>query len=151
VVDGMGLVLNHGMSRFDYLPGHPNAPAAGKRMQHNMSPMIVLLDGRPAFAFGMPGGPKIVSVTAQLALNTIAFGATPAAAIAAPRLHTEGNEPLLISQHTPDAVLAELEKLGHIVRREDDMGGPVNVLAVGPQTAKIEIASGEATGAVAGF
>ena len=84
VVDGLGLVLNHGMSRFDYSPGHPNAPAPGKRMQHNMAPMIALRDGQPAFAYGLPGGPKIVSVTAQLALNTIAFGASPAAAITAP-------------------------------------------------------------------
>ncbi len=74
VVDGMGLVLNHGMSRFDYSPGSPNAPAGGKRMQHNMSPMLVLEGGRPAFAFGLPGGPKIVSVTAQLALDLIALG-----------------------------------------------------------------------------
>ena len=72
VVDGMGLVLNHGMSPFTFSPGHPNAPAAGKRMQHNMSPMIVLEaeTGRPAFAFGLPGGPKIVNVTAQLAAST---------------------------------------------------------------------------------
>ena len=46
VVDGLGLVLNHGMSRFDYSPGHPNSPAPGKRMQHNMAPMIALRDGR---------------------------------------------------------------------------------------------------------
>ncbi len=30
VVDGLGLVLNHGMSRFDYVSGHPNSPAARK-------------------------------------------------------------------------------------------------------------------------
>ena len=151
VVDGMGLVLNHGMSRFDYSPGHPNAPAAGKRMQHNMAPMIALRDGRPAFAFGLPGGPKIVSVTAQLALNTIAFGATPAEAITAPRVHTDGGEPLLVSQDMAANVVADLEKIGHSVRREEDMGGPVNVLAVDPQTGKIDIASGESIGAVAGF
>lgn len=151
VADGMGLVLNHGMSRFDYSPGHPNAPAPGKRMQHNMAPMIALRDERPAFAFGLPGGPKIVSVTAQLALDTMVFGATPAASIDAPRLHTVGDEPLLISQHMPDSVVSELENLGHIIRREDDMGGPVNVLAVDPRTGKIDIASGETTGAVAGF
>jgi gamma-glutamyltranspeptidase/glutathione hydrolase len=151
VVDGLGLVLNHGMSRFDYSPGHPNAPAPGKRMQHNMAPMIALHDGRPAFAFGLPGGPKIVSVTAQLALNTIAFGATPAAAITAPRLHTEGDEPLLVSHDMDANVIADLEKRGHTIRREDDMGGPVNVLASDPQTGKIDIASGESIGAVAGF
>lgn len=151
VVDGLGLVLNHGMSRFDYLPGHPNAPAAGKRMQHNMAPMIVLREGRPAFAFGLPGGPKIVSVTAQLALDLVAFGATPAASIAAPRLHTEGSEPLLVSSHASDVVAAELERLGHTVRCENDMGGPVNVLAVDPHTGELDVASGEGTGAVAGF
>jgi gamma-glutamyltranspeptidase / glutathione hydrolase len=151
VVEGMGLVLNHGMSRFDYSPGHPNAPVSGKRMQHNMAPMIALRDGRPAFAYGLPGGPKIVSVTAQLALDTIAFGASPAAAISAPRLHTDGNEPLIVSQHMPASVVGELERLGHSVRRDEDMGGPVNVLAVERETGKINIASGESTGAVAGF
>jgi gamma-glutamyltranspeptidase/glutathione hydrolase len=151
VVDGLGLVMNHGMSRFDYVPGHPNAPAPRKRMQHNMSPTIALRDGQPSFAFGLPGGPKIVSVTAQLALDLIAFGTTPAAAIDAPRLHTVGDEPLAVSQHMPDRVIAELEKCGHTVRREDDLGGPVNVLAIDPQTGKIDIASGEGTGAVAGI
>jgi gamma-glutamyltranspeptidase/glutathione hydrolase len=151
VVDGMGLVLNHGMSRFDYSPGHPNVPVAGKRMQHNMAPMIALRDGRPAFAFGLPGGPKIVSVTAQLALNTIDFGATPAAAITAPRLHTDGSEPLLVSADMAENTVTDLEKMGHTVRREADMGGPVNVLAVDPETGRIDIASGESIGAVAGF
>jgi gamma-glutamyltranspeptidase/glutathione hydrolase len=151
VVDGMGLVLNHGMSRFDYSRGHPNAPAPGKRMLHNMAPMIALRDDRPAFAFGMPGGPKIVSVTAQLALNAITFGASPAASIAAPRVHTDGSQPLLVSPHMPPSVVAELEKLGHAIRNEEDMGGPVNVLAVDSQTGEIDIASGEVTGAVAGL
>jgi gamma-glutamyltranspeptidase/glutathione hydrolase len=151
VVDGLGLVLNHGMSRFDYSPGHANAPAPGKRMQHNMSPMIALGDGRPAFAFGMPGGPKIVSVTAQLVLNAIALGVSPAAAIAAPRLHTDGGEPLLVSPRMPEHVVRELADWGHQIRHEDDMGGPVNVLAVDPQSATIEVASGEGTGDVAGF
>jgi gamma-glutamyltranspeptidase/glutathione hydrolase len=151
VVERMGLVLNHGMSRFDYKPGHPNAPAAGKRMQHNMAPMIVLREGRPAFALGMPGGPKIVTVTAQLALNLIAHGASPAEAISAPRLHSDGDEPLIVSQHMAEPVVAELDQWGHVVRREDDLGGPVNVLAVDPRTGTIDIASGEGTGAVAGF
>lgn len=151
VVDGMGLVLNHGMSRFDYSRGHANAPAPGKRMLHNMAPIIVLRNDQPAFAFGMPGGAKIVSVTAQLALNAIAFGASPATSIAAPRLHTDGNEPLLVSPHLPASVVADLEELRHVLRHEEDMGGPVNILAVNSQLGEIDIASGESTGAVAGF
>ena len=42
VVEGLGLVLGHGMSRFDFKPGHANAPAAGKRPQHNMAPTLIL-------------------------------------------------------------------------------------------------------------
>jgi gamma-glutamyltranspeptidase/glutathione hydrolase len=151
VAAGTGLVLNHGMSRFDYSPGHPNSPAPDKRMQHNMAPMIALHNGRPAFAFGLPGGPKIVSVTAQLALNVIAAGTSPAVAITAPRLHTDGSEPLLISHDMDANVVAELEERDHSIRRESDMGGPVNVLAINPQTGEIDIASGESIGAVAGF
>jgi gamma-glutamyltranspeptidase/glutathione hydrolase len=130
VVDGLGLVLNHGMSRFDYSPGHPN---------------------RPAFAIGMPGGPKIVSVTAQLALNLMSLGATPSESIAVPRLHTDGGEPLLVSTHMTTSVVDELERRGHAVRREADMGGPVNVLVVDRQQGVIDAAAGEGTGAVAGF
>lgn len=151
VAGSLGLVLNHGMSRFDYGPGHPNAPAPGKRMQHNMAPMIGLREGRPAFAYGLPGGPKIVSVTAQLALNTIRFGCTPAAAIITPRLHTDGSEPLQVSDDMDVDILADLEQRGHTIRREADMGGPVNVLAIDPKTRKTDIASGETIGAVAGF
>jgi len=151
VVGDLGLVLNHGMSRFDYAANHPNLPAAGKRMQHNMAPTIGIKDGRPAFAFGLPGGPKIVSATAQLAINTILFGASPAEAIAAPRLHTDGDEPLLMSWSTPQELLTDLEARGHNVRREPDMGGPLNVLAVDAETGEIEIASGDGTGAVAGL
>ena len=67
VAAGLGIILGHGMSRFDFVPGHPNRPEPWKRMQHNMSPMMVLKDGKPLCAFGMPGGTKIVNVTAQLA------------------------------------------------------------------------------------
>ena len=120
-------------------------------MQHNMAPMIALRDGRAAFAYGLPGGPKIVTATAQLAIDTIAFGTKPADAIAAPRLHTDGAEPLLVSEHMPAEVVHGLERRGHAVRREADMGGPVNVLAVDGESGKIDVASGEITGAVAGI
>src|SRR5205085_5263883 len=42
VIDGMGLILGHGMARFDLAAGSPNAPAAGKRMAHNMAPAVLL-------------------------------------------------------------------------------------------------------------
>jgi hypothetical protein len=44
-----------------------------------------------------------------------------------------------------------LERLGHTVERESDLGGPVNVLAVDRQTGRIDAASGETLGAAAGI
>jgi gamma-glutamyltranspeptidase len=60
------------MSRFTYTPGSPNAPAPGKRMHHNMSPVLALnAGGRPGLAVGMPGGEKIINVTAQVLIGLV--------------------------------------------------------------------------------
>jgi gamma-glutamyltranspeptidase/glutathione hydrolase len=130
VCAGLGLVLGHGMSRFDYEENHPNAPAPWKRMQHNMSPMLVQKDGQPRFAFGMPGGTKIVNVTAQIAMNLIDFGASPDEAVRAPRVHTEGADPIHVTTSIEKSVVQELERMGHQVLREQTLGGPANAIQI---------------------
>ena len=45
-VEGLGLILGHGMSRFNPRSGHPNSPGPGKRPLHNMCPTIVLRGGK---------------------------------------------------------------------------------------------------------
>jgi gamma-glutamyltranspeptidase/glutathione hydrolase len=149
VIDGMGLVMGHGMSRFDLVEGSPNAPAAGKRMQHNMSPTVLLgPDGRACAAVGLPGGPKIVTVTAQLVVNLVDFKATPSLAVGAGRVHAEADEPLAVSSAVPDAVIEELRAMGHTVRRGQDVGGPpdeiggqANALVLDPHTGAASAAS----------
>ena len=87
-IEGLGLVMGHGMSRFDRTVGSSNGPAPGKRMFHNMAPMVVLDDdNKPYAAIGLPGGPKIVTVTAQLAISLIDLKTPPAAAVSAARSH----------------------------------------------------------------
>lgn len=133
VIDGLGLVLGHGMSRFDFgKPGHPNSPAPGKRMQHNMSPMIVLRDGRPRFVIGMPGGLKIPNVSAQIAINLIDFGRTPQESVTSPKVQTTGEEPLHVTNKTSREVVAELQRMGHKVKRVAKLGGPANAMAIDP-------------------
>ncbi|HEX8521842.1 MAG TPA: gamma-glutamyltransferase [Tepidisphaeraceae bacterium] len=130
VIPETGLVMNHGMSRFDYgNPDLPNAPAPGKRMHHNMAPTIVLRDGQPRFAFGLPGGSKIITVTAQLAINFIDFAMTPEQCVFSPRVHTETGEPLSVSSAVTDATIAELEQMGHRVVRGQTVGGPKDQIA----------------------
>jgi gamma-glutamyltranspeptidase/glutathione hydrolase len=155
-IDGMGLVLGHGMSRFDFAPGHPNAPAPGKRMFHNMSPMIILKDGNPVAAIGMPGGPKIVTVTAQLAANLVDFNLSAQQTVTAPRVHTEGGEPIAVSSAVPEATVDELKSMGHSVRRGQDVGGPkteiggqANAIVIDAKSGALSAASGHGPDAVA--
>jgi gamma-glutamyltranspeptidase/glutathione hydrolase len=159
VIDGLGLVLGHGMSRFDWVAGSPNAPAPGKRMIHNMAPTLVLgRSGRPCAAVGMPGGRKIVTVTAQLVVNLLDFHASPAEAVAAGRLHVEADEPLAVSSAVPDPVIAALRALGHTVERGQGTGGPpleiggvANALAIDPDTGDVTVASQGPTGSALVF
>jgi gamma-glutamyltranspeptidase/glutathione hydrolase len=146
VIEGLGLVLGHGMSRFDYVAGSPNAPAPGKRMHHNMAPTIIMRDGKPYRAFGMPGGPKIVNVATQLIVNSIDFGQSPGGAIMAPRIHSEGGEPLLITNSAKDA-MAKLEQMGHRLQREQTVGGPANMIEIDGD--RLIAASGNGLGAIA--
>ena len=129
VIDGLGLVMGHGMSRFDFAPGHPNRPAPGKRMHHNMSPTIALKANRPFAAVGLPGGPKIITVTAQLLASLIDFNAAARQAIDAPRVHTDGGEPIGISAWADETTIHQLEKMGHTIVRGQTVGGPPRDIA----------------------
>jgi gamma-glutamyltranspeptidase/glutathione hydrolase len=124
------------MSRFDLSPDHPNRPAPGKRMHHNMSPTIALKNGSPFAAVGLPGGTKIITVTAQLLVNLIDFGCSASETVHAPRVHTDGPEPIAVSGSLPQPVVDELIKLGHQVVRGQSIGGPPNEVA-GPANAVV--------------
>lgn len=55
VVPGTGIIPNNYMYLFDPHPGFTQSIAPGKRVTSSMSPLIVLKDGKPAFALGLPG------------------------------------------------------------------------------------------------
>lgn len=157
VIDGLGLVMNHGMSRFDPAAGSPNAAAPGKRMVHNMAPTVIVgRNGRAFAAVGLPGGPKIVTVTAQLVVGLIDFNASPATAVTAGRVHAESDEPISVSSAVSDAVIDDLRALGHTVRRGQDLGGPpdeiggmANALVIGPDGVAAASQAGPDAAAVA--
>ncbi len=90
-VDGLGLILGHGMSRFDPWPGAANAPGPGKKPLHNMCPTVVLRDGRPIFAVGGRGGRRIPNSLFDVLMNFVGQDRPMQEAIDAPRMHTEGS------------------------------------------------------------
>jgi gamma-glutamyltranspeptidase/glutathione hydrolase len=146
VIDGLGLVMGHGMSRFNFSPDHPNRPQPGKRMHHNMSPTIALRDGKPYAAVGLPGGTKIVTVTAQLFINLIDFHCSASQTVAAPRVHAEGGNSIAVSGSLAPGIVRELEAIGHKVTIGQSIGGPPNEVG-GPANAVVIDAKGHVTAA----
>lgn len=140
VIDGIGLLMAHGMSRFNYNKNHPNYPAPGKRMMHNMVPLLVMKDGKLKSVIGFIGGPTIPNFSAQLVMGVVDYNESPNYLVTGPRLHTEGAEPLEVI-NMPEDTIAGLEKLGHQVKRVEKVGGPANVLTFDPATKEIRPAS----------
>ena len=117
-VDGLGLTLGHGMSRFDPRPDHPNAPGPGKRPLHNMVPTIVSRDGKAVLAVGGRGGRRIINAVLETLIQYVALSQSMAASLAAPRIHTEGDTRLGFEKNWPPSEMASLQKLGYSVKTE---------------------------------
>jgi gamma-glutamyltranspeptidase/glutathione hydrolase len=112
-VDGLGLILGHGMSRFDPQPGKANSIAPGKRPLHNMCPTIVTHEGKPVLALGATGGRRIVNAVCQVLAQHVGRKLSLADAVAAPRLHTEGGLDVALDAKVRDADKAYLQKVGY--------------------------------------
>ncbi|HMC88682.1 MAG TPA: gamma-glutamyltransferase [Gemmataceae bacterium] len=116
-VDGLGLILGHGMSRFDPRPDHPNAPGPRKRPLHNMCPTVVLKDGLPSAALGAAGGRRIPNALVHVLANAAGRGRTLQEAVAAPRLHTDGSTTLTIEKSWPKTEADCLAKIGYEIKQ----------------------------------
>lgn len=114
-VPGLGLILGHGMSRFEPRPGHPNSVGPGKRPLHNMCPTVVRRKGVPVAALGGAGGRKIPNAVFEVLLQYVAHGLSLAEAIAAPRLHTEGDLNVLVEKHWPREQIEQWKKVGYTI------------------------------------
>lgn len=115
-VDGLGLTLGHGMSRFDPQPGHPNSPGPGKRPVHNMCPTVVVRDGAPEMAVGCAGGVRIPNCILGVLIETLLRGAQMHSAVAAPRLHCTGTLDVGVEPHWPKEGVQYLKEIGFNVQ-----------------------------------
>lgn len=124
-VPGTGVLLGHGMSRFDPRPNRANSVAPGKRPLSNVSPFIVCLPERD-LALGTRGGRPIINVCAQLAHHIIDGSLSPVQALPLPRLSVCDREPLEFlkfdfTESVPDEILDKLTVMGHQVIRKKEM------------------------------
>jgi gamma-glutamyltranspeptidase / glutathione hydrolase len=125
-VDGLGLVLGHGMSRFDPRPGRPNSVGPGKRPLHNMCPTVVTRDGAPVLALGATGGRRIVNTVFDVLAYRLGEGKPVAEAVKSPRVHTEGDLELTLEKDWPTGVVERFKEIGYAVKA----GGAATASAV---------------------
>jgi gamma-glutamyltranspeptidase / glutathione hydrolase len=128
LIPDVGLIPNNYMYLFDPRPGHALSVAPGKRVTTSMSPLMILQDGRPKFALGLPGGLRIFGSAMQAVINLIDHGMSLQDAVEAPRIWTQGAE-LEVEDTYSAAVQAQVSALGHVVSAVAHVGGGMNAIA----------------------
>jgi gamma-glutamyltranspeptidase/glutathione hydrolase len=128
MVPGTGAIPNNYLYVFNPRPGLANSLAPGKRVTSSMAPLIVLKDGQPRFALGLPGGLRIFPSVLQAVLNLVDHGMTLQEAVEAPRVWTQGFG-LELEPHFPQAVAAGLAARGHAIERVPNVGGGMGGIA----------------------
>ncbi|MCQ0971135.1 gamma-glutamyltransferase [Paracoccus sp. TK19116] len=130
MVPGTGIIPNNYMLNYDPHPGHALSIAPGKRVPTSMAPMIVMKDGAPRFALGLPGAVRIFPSAMQAIVNLIDHDMSLQEAVEAPRIWTEGQHVELEPAYAPMA--DALRALGHDVRVVKTIGGGMNAVAFEP-------------------
>jgi len=130
-VPGTGMLLNNTQQMFDPHPGNALSVQPGKRVTSSMSPMIVLKDGQPEFAVGLPGGVRIFTSVLQAVVNLIDHKMTAQEAVEAPRVWTQGQDVEIELGH-PESVRAAVAEKGHRITPVTAIGGGMNVVRFEP-------------------
>jgi gamma-glutamyltranspeptidase/glutathione hydrolase len=130
IVPGTGMIPNNYMFVFDPRIGLANSIAPGKRITSSMSPVIVLRDGKPVYALGLPGGLRIFPSVMQALSNLIDHGMTVQEAVEAPRIWTQGHA-LELEAGFPSAVFQALADRGHDVVSVGNVAGGMSAIRFG--------------------
>ena len=130
IVPGTGIIPNNYMHVFDPRPGRASSVAPGKRVTSSMAPVIVLRDGKPVYALGLPGGLRIFPSVMQAISNLIDHGMTVQEAVEAPRIWTMGHA-LEVETGFPSEVSGALSALGHDVLRTGNVAGGMSAIHFG--------------------
>ena len=134
VVPGdLGFALQNRGTGFSLVDGHLNSLEPHKRSLHTNMPGFVTKDGRPLMPFGVMGGNMQPQGHVQVLSNIIDHGMTLQEAGDAARLRHQRS--VFVEPGISDDVIAELERLGHDVRRAGGGGmGGYQAIMIHPET-----------------
>jgi gamma-glutamyltranspeptidase / glutathione hydrolase len=88
VVPGTGIHMNNMLGELDLMVGDPRP---GERLTSMMAPSLVLEQERPRLVLGSAGSNRLRGAIMQIVVNVLGHGLGVAQAIAAPRVHLEGD------------------------------------------------------------
>lgn len=135
---GTGVIMANRGSYFSLDSQQPNVIAPGKRPLHTLMASMALRDGRPWLVFGTMGGEGQPQTNVQVLLRVLA-GASPAEAVAAPRLLCgqiltgDDDDQVHVEENLGDDAITELQRLGHkvkVVPAHDEMMGHAHAILV---------------------
>ncbi len=136
-VPGTGILLNNAMQNYDPRPGLPNSIAPGKMPIFAAPTLVAAANGRPAYAACGSGGYRIASGVLHALVHAEDFGMSAPDAVAAPRVHCQGQE-TYVDSRIPLSVREDLAAMGHDVVMQD-AAGPVHMLGNFGRVALIRI------------
>ena len=124
IAGNTGLLLNNQMNDFSIPPTNEtptdtlNYIVGGKRPRSNMTPVIVLKDGKPYIILGTPGGSRIPAAVAQIIVNISEYDLDISAAIDYPRYFPNDRIPyerLYAENRFPMETFQKLKKNGYVL------------------------------------
>ena len=127
MVPGTGMIPNNYLYVLDPRPDRANSMAPGKRVTSSMAPLMVIKNGKPRYALGLPGGLRIFTSALQAVINLIDHGMSLQEAVEAPRIWTQGFELELEPAFSPTLHTA-LQNRGHVVVSVPNVGGGMNAI-----------------------
>lgn len=157
-----GVVMNNSMSNFSLSdPRNPNFIAPGRRPRSTIAPTLVLRDGRPVLAIGIPGASRIPTAVLQSVLDFLVLDRPLEEAIGDTRVHwhnplQRGRPDAIEAENTlPRDVVAELRERGWDVTLRETPGtgrhfGGLNAITLNPDGTRTGYADPRRTNAAVG-
>ena len=120
VVPEVGVSLQNRGHGFVLDPKHPNCVAPGKRPFQTIIPAFLMKDGKPQMSYGVMGGIMQPQGHMQTLSRMLDAKQHPQAACDAPRWKVHSGLTVDIEHTMEPAVVAELQRRGHVVQAVDD-------------------------------
>ncbi|MBL9188665.1 MAG: gamma-glutamyltransferase family protein [Opitutaceae bacterium] len=162
VPPGTGVVMNNSMSNFTFTDRQSmNYLAPGRRPRSTIAPTIVLRDGRPELAIGVPGASRIPTAVLQVLIDHYVIGRPLAEAIGDTRVHfsaalRSGETVAFEAERSlPHAEAQALQELGWKVNLPEAAGtgrffGGINAVSLNPDGTRTGFADPRRTNIAAG-